>query len=221
MMRRLFGDEAGFTMIELMVAMIILAGGVSAVVATLDNSRKLSGNSEREIIGATLGQREMERISALPYPAIALAAAPTPSSDPLEPTYYMKPCPSAGSTDCYQWDHGTSANTRERVVVDAANADPTPNPVVVQAPGRNGRARVRVSIYRFITWVDDPTCTLASCAGATDYKRVVLAIKVPGGPKNPIIMSTIIRDQAGGVQNPLTDAGVTCTYAGSTVPCVQ
>ena len=54
------------------------------------------------------------------------------------------------------------------------------------------------SIYRFITWVDDPcdTNNPTYCAGTADYKRVTVMVTQnnPDGPQKPLLISELVSD---------------------------
>jgi prepilin-type N-terminal cleavage/methylation domain-containing protein len=219
-MTALRAREEGFTLVELMVALVVLLVGAFAIVSSLDGSRRLSSGSERQMMAVSVGRRELERITALPDRQIALTSAPASSADSQQATYWVKPCPDGTSTDCYQWDQdaAASSSTVSPMVVDADNGDATPNPRVVTADSGNGATRTQLTVYRFVTWVDDAQCTVAACSGTRDYKRITVAV-TGGTVHKPIVMSTEVRNITGATQNPLADPSVTCTYAGSTVPC--
>jgi hypothetical protein len=53
--------------------------------------------------------------------------------------------------------------------------------------------RLAGTVYRFVTWVNDPC---PACASANDYKRVTVAVTITKGPPNvdPVVASTLARD---------------------------
>lgn len=224
--------EDGFTLIELLVATAILAVGVLALLGSLDSSRAETSSAEAEVVASTIGQRELERVSAQPYARIALAASPGTAADPADPRFYVTTtvtaaCPSSttpAAPPCYQWDQAAAASTAdtEPLVVDAANADTTANPQAWSAPAPNGGTRLAGSVYRFVTWARDPSCTGAGCNQTTGYKRVTVAVTVDSSPlRHPIVLSTLVANTAGGVNNPLTDVGTSCQDGGSSVACAN
>jgi Tfp pilus assembly protein PilV len=221
---RLATDERGFAVVELVVAVVVLTIGVLALVTTFDSSRGLANSAEKRDTASAIGQRELERVAALPWTQIAHSAAPAGSSNPADPASFMSggSCgdPSLpASSPCYQWDWSDSTRV-EPLVIDSANADPTPNPQSWTTPAPSGGTRLSGDLYRFITWVKDPTCTASTCGGANDYKRITVGVTV-NGTTTPVVFSTLVRNSAGGTQNPLTNPGTTCSNGYGQVPCAQ
>lgn len=209
---------SGMTLVEVLVATLVLSVGALSAFTVFDTSRRSTTVSEFVSVGAAAGEQELERIQALPYSAVSLASAPaqTSTTNPSDPTYYLRGCGS-----CYQWDW-TGGAPSEPLVVSASGADTTPNPRTVVLPGPNGAARVTATIYRFVTWTKDPVCaSSAACAGQTNYKRVTAAVTVNGGSSRPTVISTVVTNSTGGSQNPLTDPSTTCVNSAASVPCLN
>lgn len=186
LLRRLRSDQRGFTLIELLVAATLAAVGIISLVTVFDTSRNLVTTAEREEAAAHQAQREIEKILALDYNQVALKTPPTPSTDPKDPNYYV----GTGSPALYQWDQGPTGPKSEPLHVDALNGQLDP------PTGYNdGQARISGQVHRFVTWVDDPCC-----AGTQNHKRVTVAVTVDGsgGPKKPVLISSIVIDPAGG-----------------------
>lgn len=220
--RRFRREETGFTLIELMSAMIVTGLGTVALITTLDSSRQLITFSEAKESAVAIGERELERIQSHAYAEIALAGTPTACADAptpcdaLDPGYYV-------TGGHYRWDQrpwtqrcdssGAPADKCEALVVDTSapgSVSHTAEQEDIQGP--NG-VRLRVQIQRFVTWVDDD-CTKVNpppdptevCDGVNpDYKRVTVAVRiikalggngeglVNGGPGRPMIFSTAVR----------------------------
>jgi hypothetical protein len=95
------------------------------------------------------------------------------------------------------------------------------------------KSGVTGKLYRFVTWVNDTKCgpdPATLCPGSQDYKRITIALTVDGngGPKKPILVSSIASDPAAsptgavvdGHQNPLTDPSTKCLDgSGALVEC--
>ena len=217
------GPESGFTIVEVVVATLIAGVGLLATVAAFDTSRDLVSLSERIEAAIHIGEREVERIHSMRYGAVALDAAPAGSSDPRSPAFYVQ----TGPAPSYRWNQkGPTASPQyEPLVIDATagglNAAPT--------PWSDGR--LAGSIHRFVTWVDDAACG-ALCPEAGDYKRVTVAVTIEGagGPRDPILVSSIVADPNAkpegdvedGSQNPLDDPSTTCLdSSGARVECAR
>jgi prepilin-type N-terminal cleavage/methylation domain-containing protein len=128
---RLRRDEAGFGLIELMIAMTVLAVGILALFAMFESGIRSITRASTVTTAAALADKEMENFRAIRYTAIGLpeslvATAPTP----------------------YAGDPAYSAT--ERVEVDACGTPPCSTKVPVQTlTGADGRS-YRVDTY--VTW---------------------------------------------------------------------
>ena len=221
-------DEHGFTLIELMVAVFLMALGIMAVISSFDSARRTVTKAEMLDAASAMGDKAIERVSALPWKQIALTQAPTNGGGGAnDPSSYISAGPCATGVNlpahapCYQWDWQNSANV-EPLVVDSANGDSTTNPLPWSAPvsASDPSMRVSGSIYRYITWVNDPQCTSSSCGGQKAQKRITVAVTVQG-LSTPIWRSTLVTNPVGTTANPLNGGGATCLSGGVSVPCVN
>lgn len=81
----------GFTMVEVLVAMVILVIGMLALAGAFDSARKLTLLSERRTEMAHRAQLEIERLQATSYAELAMEKpGPTHSSEQANPDYYVK-----------------------------------------------------------------------------------------------------------------------------------
>jgi len=209
--------ESGFSMAELLVAVLVLSLAATGLLELVQGSRSSATLSEHREVAGDLGEREAERLEALPYDALALKSPPAPATDPDDPNSYLSAC---GSDTCYRWDQSGSA-APEPLVIDAANGDSTANPQAASVAAPSGGERIAAQVYRYITWANDPSCTAERCATSKDYKRITVVVKVKGGPSKTIV-SSIVPDPAGGIENPLRNPSTTQCKEGTTVvPCVH
>src|SRR2546427_13289396 len=88
---RRFRSEDGMTLIERLVAAVLMAVGVLALFTVFDSSRNLVTTSEKNDVAAHQGEAEIERILALDYSTIALTAAPAHSASTSDPDFYVQP----------------------------------------------------------------------------------------------------------------------------------
>jgi Flp pilus assembly pilin Flp len=186
MTERLLRDERGITVVEVMVAAVLMVVGIIAMLTTFDGSRELVSTSEKNGIAAHRGQLEVEKALSLDYANIALTSTPAHSGSTSSPDYY------ANSDGTYQWDQGSSPKPADPMVVDA-----TDGALVHVSTWNDGQSRLSGSVYRYVTWIDDP-----HVPGAQNAKRITVAVTVdnPGatGPKKPVIVSSIAFDPEAG-----------------------
>ena len=83
--RRLRGDEGGFTLVEVVVAIMLLGIGMLAVLQVFDASTRSNFRAEQSQVANTVAQRELEEIRTLEYRQIALTAQPTFVDDDNDP----------------------------------------------------------------------------------------------------------------------------------------
>lgn len=223
------GGEGGFTVVEVLVAVLVLTVGLITLVAAFDPARRLGTTAEMRQVASGMAEQEIQRVQALPWAKIALASAPTVNSGATakDPTHYISngPCIGTGpvTSPCYQWDWST-VSSAEGLDVDATNADGTANPQAwtTTVNTSSGATRFSGKTYRFITWANDTECTQTACGGTNDYKRVTVAVTV-NGLTTPIVESTLVTNPVasnGASNDPLADPSVTCVDGTTTVPCI-
>jgi prepilin-type N-terminal cleavage/methylation domain-containing protein len=213
--------DDGFTLVELLAAIVVLIVGIFGAYTAFDASRRLSLVSERHGTMAQIAQQEIERIEGTPYGQIGLNATPAHSSDTTNPNYYV----TAGSPSTLQYDRAGSAT--ENLDVDATKGTVVPSRTwseVTQGGTLTG------NIYDYITWSSDSQCA-PGCPASQDYKRITVAVTMTQGlHPSPVYVSSVIADPealpTGGIvngnSNPLKDPDVNCqTPTGATGPCTS
>jgi prepilin-type N-terminal cleavage/methylation domain-containing protein len=171
--------EDGFTLIELMVAVLLLTGGLLSGFAIFDSAKKGNHAGERIETAAHLAQSEIEKIAAQSYTTVGTTTAPAASgsSDPFDPLRYVVSGPPAA----YAYDWTQSAVTEPLV---------TGGTSTLAASSAWNDGRMSGTIYRFVTWVADPC---PSCTAGQDYKRVTVVVTVNGATgRKPFITSTVV-----------------------------
>jgi prepilin-type N-terminal cleavage/methylation domain-containing protein len=187
-------DQAGFTLIEVLAALLLLSVGIFAVMSTFDFSRASTNQSELETAAVDRVQREVEAIRSLPYEQ---AAHPTggilpASSDPKDPTSRI-----SGSN--FRWNRA-NASASEPLVIDAAGTVP-----MKQTIPRGDDDRFGYTIWRFVTQTQEPACASAvDCEdGGDQYRRVTVVVRADGlgGSLDPVWSSTTVIDPAMAANN--------------------
>jgi prepilin-type N-terminal cleavage/methylation domain-containing protein len=185
-LHRLRAEESGFSLVELLVAATIMAGGLAAVLGIFDGSRQLVTHAERNETASHQAEQELERILATDYGRLGHAAsAPQPSSEPNHPDFFVQ----TGGT--YRYDHRAGGQTEPLV---ASEGDRPRYREWV-----DGRLSGRV--YSYFTWFHDPEL-VQTPTDLPDAKRVTVVATVEGGDERlkPVVTSSIVFDR--GLQAP-------------------
>lgn len=167
------GGEAGLTIVEVVVAALVLTMGALATFGLLGAATKNTQRAKATQVALNRAQQEIETLRSLKNEQLALTATPGHSSSPLNPGYRVS--------------NGTFATVREPpsnyedMVVNGgslygggfiAGGIVSPGPVSFSSGGVSGK------IYRYIIWRDDASCPAATCPGTQDYKEIVIAVKL-------------------------------------------
>jgi prepilin-type N-terminal cleavage/methylation domain-containing protein len=198
----------GFTMIEVLVAIVVLSVAILGLVGAFDSARRLSLVAERQTAMSHRAQLEIERLQTYPYSKLAMISKPTHSAEKSNPDYYVKNC---GSSTCYAWNAEKTSEEENLIAaakeVDCTVKNETGCGIVSASPtGRECTEKVGACewsdglikgyVYDFVTWHTDGHC--GSCKASENYKRltVVVTAKVSGGghETTPLRVSTLIAE---------------------------
>jgi hypothetical protein len=199
-------SEDGLTVVEVLVAAVIMIVGGLAVLQLVDAAARNNYRAEQSQVVSNRLQEEMEKIKQLPYGQIALTGLPADTSDLTDPrwrtigaSYGVTQEGSQPEPLVYNGSAVYGGGT-----VSGGRIDPTP---IQFASGD-----VHGTIYRFIVWENDPTCPDLQCPGQQDLKRAIVAVRLdttaPGGVRHyQEIQTQIVDPQVEPVDNstPLPD----------------
>jgi len=181
------GSESGFSLVELLIAMVLTSVGIAATISVFGASGRTTVVAQQSSVGAQQAQAELDRLSKLRYGQLALTSTPTASTDPMNPNYRV-----SGS------NFTVKTGLSEPLVTTAgegetAQVDPGPTNFTVGSSG----STITGKIYRYVTWRDE-NCPASICDGAENTKRVIVAVTViPAantGQRAPLWFSTVITD---------------------------
>jgi hypothetical protein len=224
MTRRAYSSEAGFTVVEVMVAAMLALIGSLGVLGVVDASTRNTYRAEQSQVVINQLQSELEKVKRIPYPEVALTAAPAHSTDPEDPAWRVSGTQYATSPN------GTGL--RPMVVNGGALATGgtvtggvlNPQPTSFQAGDVTGTLR------RYVVWMDDPKCPDALCPGSQDLKRVIVAATLDqsaSGGARPYqeLHSDIVDPDVQPVENPVDpgdgDEGTFATFWLTDTPCSE
>ncbi len=224
--RRRARSPSGFTVVEVLVATLILTIGIVSLLASFTSSQNLGTSAEAHQSAVALAEGELERVRGLKWTEIALTAEPTRSSLETNPTYYeVSPttakCPGNGATEapCYEWNWSNTAISEPLVVQAGGAVAENPKSVTVASTTAKGSGtRLTFSVYTFVTWANDSSCAVSACKGSEDTKRILVA--VTGSDLNkPVTVVSLVNDREPR-ENPLK--GHRCEEEnGTLVECVS
>lgn len=213
--------EAGFTLIELMVAMTLIAVVALAAGAGFASSTRFANGSEARQNLVNRAQRQLEYLQSLPYRDLAHTAALTGSATAGSPLSDVN-----ATNGTYRWDRSSGgAATAEPLVVDAQGA-------LTSASESWSDGSSSGTIYTFVTWVTDSRCG-GGCPTSRNYKRITVAATLDSGgpPVAPVYIASIVSDPhatplgkvVNGQSNPLADPQIKCTdqSTGTQSDCTQ
>jgi len=173
-MRRPGNREAGFTIVEVLVAIVILTVGALTTFSLLSAANRNTDRAKASQVALNLAQQELEALRSLTNEELALTAMPPHSSDALDPDYRVS-------------SSGTFAVVREprssyrRLVVNGGEIEGDVEKTVeggVVVPSESfDNGDVSGTIHRYVLWRNDEACG-SSCPTAQDFKQIVVAIKL-------------------------------------------
>jgi len=124
------------TLVEVLVAMIVLVVGIVSMMGLFDGARKLTLVAERRESITHLAQRELERLQSVPYSELAMASPPAHEAMPAgattaaaeedfrheHPDYYVDysspvKCEEVESGGCFAWNSEKPQETEEPIVL--------------------------------------------------------------------------------------------------------
>ncbi len=181
LLRRLASEQSGFTLIEVIIASMILLIGSFATLRALAAATQNAQRAKESQVLLDVVQQEMEKVRNLPYDQIALTSLPGTSTAPLNPDFRV----SAGSFYLDRAKTGSGSAGSPNPAPMAVNGgslygggfvtEGVLNPGSIVSP-TTAVGDVTVRIFRFVVWQNDPNC--GSCPGNQDFKRVVIAARV-------------------------------------------
>jgi type II secretory pathway pseudopilin PulG len=204
----MLADQAGFTLIEALVAALLVSIGSLAVMGGFDGARRATFRAEQSQVATDRAQRELEAIRALDYSQIALTAAPGTSADPADPRSRV----SAGT---FRIDRDGTESAP--LVIEGGtleDGETVTGSAVDPGPDTFTSGDVTGTIHRFVVWRDDPSCLPLVCPGEQDMKRVIVAIALDptasGGARDYVEVHTDVTDPQDSVisDTDLPDLGV-------------
>jgi hypothetical protein len=169
---RLRADQRGTTLIEGLIAALLLTAGALGALQVFDAATRNNFRAEQSQVVVNRLQAELERIQALPYAQIAMTDSPGTSSDPLDPRSMVSgPNLSIGGPPRTMVINGGPLDGGGTITEGTLDSGPTP----FESGDVSGE------VYRFVAWLPDPSCSQCS---SRSVKRVVVAASIDDAPSS-------------------------------------
>lgn len=164
--------EAGFTIVEVLVAILILVMGALATFGLLSDAIRNTQRAKGTQVALDRAQQEIEALRSLPYKQLALTATPAAETNRLSPNYRVL----GGTFALIREPPSSYAN----MVVNGGKlyAGGIVEGGVVNREESFSSGDVSGKIYRYVVWRNDEKCPEVKCPGEQDFKQVVIAVKL-------------------------------------------
>jgi prepilin-type N-terminal cleavage/methylation domain-containing protein len=176
-MRRTEQSEGGFTIVEVLVAVLILSIAAMTTFSLLSAATRNVQRAKGSQVALEFAEQELEYLRSLEDKDLAMKKPPEHSANPLSPDYRVT--------------NGTFALQREplgtyrRLVVNEEElygGGIVQGGVIAPGPTPFTSGDVKGKLYRYIVWRNDAQCPETKCPGKQDYKQIVVAVRVDTPP---------------------------------------
>jgi prepilin-type N-terminal cleavage/methylation domain-containing protein len=178
--RTRLADDAGFSMIELMIAMVICLVGITGALTVFDSARTMTTKAQKREAAVAQAERELERVISRPWAEIAhpQPSFPAATSNPKHPSSFV----TGGTPPRYRWDQSATGSASPSAML-STNAGTVP---VAGLRWRDPADRVRGWVFRYVT-------DAGNDGGAT-IRRVTVAVTVdaPDAPDRYVLVSALV-----------------------------
>lgn len=206
-MRAERGGEAGFTLVEVMVAVLVVTIGLLGLLVTLNSSGHLDTTVKRQQAVTTRAEQEMEQLRAMGWTQLWMASVPVAGSDPPGST-------SDVPTNPNYWVNGSALKIRTNFSSKLQSAPLPGTPAggetfVVSGSGSTGSGvapgptlfaigGVQGNVWRYVTRVAE---TCPSGSAVTPAIRLTVAVRLDAvaglGANKPVWLSTLVANPSG------------------------
>jgi prepilin-type N-terminal cleavage/methylation domain-containing protein len=211
-MRRALRSQAGFSMVEVLVVIMLVGIAFVAILGAFDAATLTAIGAQRHEQAIAIGQREVERLRTLDYATqLGMTATPVhadvPSSDtsPGNPNFYVT---ASGLSIKENYGVRSSATLATEAFATTSADSQLTSPQVDPGPTPFDDQGTTGTIYRYVTFRDEH-CAVADiqgfpvadpCPGNQDTKRVTVAVVLDAagdraGPSKPIWVSSVVSNR--------------------------
>jgi type II secretory pathway pseudopilin PulG len=177
--RRLADKEDAFTIIEVLIAALILVVGAIATFGVLASAGRDTQRAKATQVALDRAQQELEFLRSLSDEELAMETTPEHSSDEGNPNFRVS------SNGKFALQRGGTPSEYKEMVVNGRVLYPTgtiSQGVVDAGPTSFTSGDVSGTVYRYVVWRNDASCSPETCPGEQDYKQIIVAVKLNPTP---------------------------------------
>jgi prepilin-type N-terminal cleavage/methylation domain-containing protein len=174
-------SESGFTIVEVLVAILIVSLAAMATFGLLSAATRNAQRAKANQVALEYAEQELEFLRSMKDEQLALTSNPPPAKSALSPLTRVR--------------EGEFALTRNpvgdyrKLVLNKTFYYGTEKEIttgiVSSGPDNFTNGDVSGKVYRFIVWHNDEKCEEAKCPGKQDYKQIVVIVQVNPLPNQP------------------------------------
>ncbi len=161
--------EEGMTMVEVVVAALIVMLGALAVLSLVDTTARTTYRAEQSQVVSNKLQDELERVKDLPYSQIALTSVPAGTGDQASPASRLL------GTNYNVAKQGTDFKPLVYNGSALEGGGTVSGGGISPAPSSYTSGDVSGTVHRYVVWENDDSCSESMCPGAQDFKRIIVA----------------------------------------------
>jgi type II secretory pathway pseudopilin PulG len=207
-MRAIAKSEGGFTIVEVLVAALILVVGAIATFGVLASATVNTQRAKASQVALDRAQQEMEALRSLSDEQLALTTTPPHLSEEGNPDYRV-----SGGT--FALRRTMPPTEYKDMVVNGGSfygGGTIEGGKVSPGPTSFSSGDVSGKVYRYIVWRNDASCSAETCPGEQDYKQIIIAVTLdatsnhgtPGGYVE--IQSAFVNPEHSAADNPIPGA---------------
>lgn len=176
--RRLAGED-GMTLVEVLVAAVVLVTGVLGMLTVFTGSAQLNSRSARLAQATDYAQRQIELLRAVPYPSIALSAC-------------------TGDATWTSFRTANNSNYIRPLATEAAGSGCASGTITPVQTWQDDTLAVRGTVYRYVTQYSTSIKRIT----------VAVTVTGAGGFTNPVSVNALVPDPSVGTSNGAYIVGV-------------
>ncbi len=235
------GEEGGMTIVEVLIAVLILAMASMATFGVLASAVRNDQRAKSTQVAIDAAQEQLEKLHSLSYDELAMTKTPPHQTSPQNPDHRVVNGSFALQRNP-QGEYATLVVNGESLYGGSGSEEnkTIKGGVVTPGPIPFASGNVTGELYRYVVWRDDPSCKESTeaaedyCPGNQDFKQIVVAVKLDNGvvqkaergyyevQSEAIDPSTLTESTAGNTEKAHTGTAVTAQQLYLTdTPCAS